>query len=375
MNLETRLPPELWEAIQISYEKRNFTGAILDAFYFLSDLLRKKSGAEGDGAALIGQTLGGAAPKIKLNKLQSESEWNVQKGIEQLLRGFYQAIRNPRSHGKTMDTEEDAQILIIFIGYLIRQIDQAKAQFSRQDFLKRVLDPDFVPNERYAKLLVNEIPVGQRFEVFLNVYRSKESSTPRNLRLFFDELLAELTDEERKQVIDVLSEELKIVDDEATIRSIIGSFGPEIWPSIDESARLRIEHRLLRSIQEGRYDQKHQRLRGGALATWGTAFFPYFSLKQEVLDAVDNKLGSSSDEVDYVFRYLTSWLDSLSEQMPLNIERKFRNKLKAGDSRFHDALFFDVWDRETWTPALVKAYEEFKAVEPDDDPFTDDIPF
>jgi uncharacterized protein (TIGR02391 family) len=150
VNLETKLPTELWESVRTNYEKRNFTGAILDAFYFLSDLLRKKSGAEGDGASLIGQALGGVSPKIKLNKLQSESEWNAQKGIEQLLRGFYQAFRNPRSHEKTADTEEDAQILIDFIGYLVRQIDQAKAQFSRQDFLKRVLDPDFVPQKRYA---------------------------------------------------------------------------------------------------------------------------------------------------------------------------------------------------------------------------------
>ena len=82
MNLETRLPADLWDAVRMNYEKRNFKGAILDSFYFLSDLLRKKSGAEGDGAVLIGQALGGATPKIKLNRLQSESEWNVQKGVE-----------------------------------------------------------------------------------------------------------------------------------------------------------------------------------------------------------------------------------------------------------------------------------------------------
>jgi Protein of unknown function (Hypoth_ymh) len=66
VNLETNLPTELWEAIRINYEKRNFTGAILDGFYFLSDLLRNKSGIEGDGAPLIGQALGGSSPKIKL---------------------------------------------------------------------------------------------------------------------------------------------------------------------------------------------------------------------------------------------------------------------------------------------------------------------
>ena len=145
MNLETRLPEPLWEAVRANCEKRNFTGAILDAFYFLSELLRNKSGTEGDGASLIGQALGGAAPKIKLNRLQTESELNVQRGMEQLLRGLYQSIRNPRSHDKIADSEEDAQTLIMFVGYLVKQIDQAKAQFSCPDFVRRVLDPDFVP--------------------------------------------------------------------------------------------------------------------------------------------------------------------------------------------------------------------------------------
>ncbi len=208
MNLETILPAELWEAVRVNYEKRNFTGAILDAFYFLSDLLRKKSGAEGDGAALIGQALGGATPKIKLNRLQSESEWNVQKGLEQMLRGFYQAVRNPRSHEKATDSEEDAQVLIVFIGYLVRQIDQAKSQFSRADFQKRVLDPDFVPQQRYAQLLVDEIPAGQRLEVFLDVYRAKETGKPEHLCYFFSVLLAQLADDERRQAYEVLSEEL-----------------------------------------------------------------------------------------------------------------------------------------------------------------------
>ncbi|WP_215398053.1 TIGR02391 family protein [Rheinheimera oceanensis] len=82
MNLETRLPDSLWEAVCSNYEKRNFTGAVLDAFYFLSELLRNKSGIEGDGQALIGQALGGAAPKIKLYRLRTESEQNIQKGMD-----------------------------------------------------------------------------------------------------------------------------------------------------------------------------------------------------------------------------------------------------------------------------------------------------
>jgi len=378
MNLETRLSPDLWDAVRMNYEKRNFSGAILDSFYFLSDLLRKKSGAEGDGAVLIGQALGGASPKIKLNRLQSESEWNAQKGMEQLLRGFYQAVRNPRSHEKTTDTEEDAQVLITFIGYVVRQVDQAKAQFSRSDFLKRVLDPDFVPQERYAKLLVEDVPNGQRLEVFLDTYRAKDTGKPEHLRHFFSVLLSELSAEELKQVYEVLSEELRTADDESTIRIIIGSFDGSVWPHIDEAARLRIENRLIRSVREGRYNTKQSSCRGGALGTWAIRLLPHFSLKQEFLRAVSDKLRSNSpEEEDYVFQYLFGNLKLLADPMPSHIESIFRGKLKKGDGRFHKAMIFSCpWEAKTYTPELAKAIDEFKEVEPSFTDFIDDdIPF
>jgi hypothetical protein len=326
---------------------------------------------------LIGQALGGATPKIKLNRLQSESEWNVQKGLEQMLRGFYQAVRNPRSHEKTTDSEEDAQVLIVFIGFLVRQIDQAKSQFSRTDFQKRVLDPDFVPQERYARLLVDEIPVGQRLEVFLDIYRAKETGKPEHLRHFFSVLLKQLTDDERRQVYEVLSEELKTADDEATIRVIIGSFDGDVWPHIDEAARLRVENRLVRSVREGRFNRHQGSCRGGALGTWSTRLLPHFSLKQEFLRAVWDKLRSGSDEEeDYIFQYLFASLKSLADPIPSYIESTIRTKLKQGNGRFHDAMFFSCpWDSKTWTPELAKTVEEFKEAEKSFKDLDDDIPF
>jgi hypothetical protein len=297
--------------------------------------------------------------------------------MEQLLRGFYQAVRNPRSHEKTTDTEEDAQILITFIGYVVRQVDQAKAQFSRSDFLKRVLDPDFVPQERYAKLLVEDVPNGQRLEVFLDTYRAKDTGKPEHLRHFFSVLLSVLSAEELKQVYEVLSEELRTAEDESTIRIIIGSFDGCVWPHIDEAARLRIENRLIRSVREGRYNTKQSSCRGGALGTWAIRLLPHFSLKQEFLRAVSDKLRSNSpEEEDYVFQYLFGNLKLLADPMPSHIESIFRGKLKKGDGRFHKAMIFSCpWEAKTYTPELAKAIDEFKEVQPSFNDLDDDIPY
>src|SRR5437764_11655835 len=104
MNLETEINPELWQAIRRSYENGAYANAILDSIHFLSEAIRMKTGLQSDGTALAGQAFGGKSPKLRLNRLETESEQNIQHGVEQLLRGVYQALRNPRSHGRVDDT-------------------------------------------------------------------------------------------------------------------------------------------------------------------------------------------------------------------------------------------------------------------------------
>ncbi|PKA71072.1 uncharacterized protein (TIGR02391 family) [Pseudomonas baetica] len=374
MNLETKIPTEPWTLTRTNYEKRNFTGAILDAFHYLSDLIRKKSGLEGDGAPLIGSAFGGASPKIKLNKLQTESERNIQKGMEQTLRGIYQTFRNPRSHEKISDTEEDAQIIIIFIGYIVRQLDLAKSQFSREDYLKRILDPDFVPQIRYAELLVDDIPINQRLETFLDVYRAKTAGKIEHLRYFFNALISKLSPDEINQVHEVISEELKTADDEATLRIIIGSLGSKCWEHLQETARLRIENRLIRSIKDGKYDAKLNRVRDGSLGTWIISILPKISLKGEALRAISDSLHSDNvEKEDYVIRYILSSMTHLSEDLPFGFDILFTEKIQKGDVRFYDAVNVLPW--KDWSEELTDAVINFKAVEPTYDPFVDDIPF
>src|SRR4051812_16912121 len=98
MNLETEIGHELWQVIRRSYESQAWSNAVLNSVHYPSDAIRSKTGLQSDGTALVGQAFGGRTPKLRLNRLQTESEKNIQAGVEQLLRGFYQAIRNPRSH-------------------------------------------------------------------------------------------------------------------------------------------------------------------------------------------------------------------------------------------------------------------------------------
>src|SRR5450830_889831 len=176
MNLQAALPIPLWAAISAAYEARNYSHAILEATYFLSTILRDRAGVDGDGAALVGAALGGEVPKLKLNSLESESEKNQQKGFEQILRGIYIGIRNPRSHEPTIDAQATADAIIHFIGYIITLLNASKEAFTVQSFVDRLSDADFVESKRYAELLVGEIPKTRLSEAIIALFNVRNTA-------------------------------------------------------------------------------------------------------------------------------------------------------------------------------------------------------
>ncbi|MFH0811591.1 MAG: TIGR02391 family protein [Pseudomonadota bacterium] len=98
MELQKEITPELFDAIKAHYESGSYSNAILDAMKVLTELIREKAKLDGDGANLVSQAFGGNAPPIKISPMQKVSEIDEQKGFEQLLRGLYVGIRNPRTH-------------------------------------------------------------------------------------------------------------------------------------------------------------------------------------------------------------------------------------------------------------------------------------
>jgi uncharacterized protein (TIGR02391 family) len=380
VNLEAKISQRLWGEVRSNYEGRNFTGAILDSIYFLSNLVRQKTGLEADGVSLAGQAFGGKNPKLKVNKLQTESEWNVQQGVEQIMRGVYHAFRNPRSHEKTSDTQEDADSIIVFIDYLLKVIDQSKTCFSKAAFLPRVFDPDFFANERYAALLAEEVPPKQRLEVFVEVFEKRETGDCAKLMWFLQVLYGKLTCDGQTQALDLISEELKTADTDAKIRTAIQVLPASAWPNLSEVARLRIENKFINSVKEGKYVRNTGTCRGGALGTWSGGLFSHFSLKNQMALALAHKLASADvSEQDYVFQYFSSRLAELAPAPGMFLVHTIKQGLAKGDKRFLNlAMCFDA----PYSAPLEKELKEFKEHPPDDaaaqvepPPEWDDVPF
>jgi uncharacterized protein (TIGR02391 family) len=339
--------------------------------------LRTKTGLESDGTALVGQALGGKAPKLRLNRLQTESEKSVQAGVEQLLRGVFQALRNPRSHERVEDTQSDADAIIVFVEHLLKLIGHARAAFSIDQAVARVLEEGFVPTERYAVLLLDEIPRGQRLQVGVVVFQRKTEADCSKLRFFFEVLIQSLSEDDRADLFAAISTELRESNDETHLRCTFQLLAPDRWLSIDEAARLRAENRIICNVQEGRYRVAVDKCLAGALATWSVSFWPKFTLKAELLNVVVSKLRSPQVESqDYALKYCFQSLEVLAPNPPFQLRAFVLGRLKAGDTRYKQALgLFGPWSGE-WGEPTEAALKSFQAAEqafaggPDDD-----IPF
>ena len=360
MNLQATISTELWNSISSVYEGGNFSHAVLEAIHHVTNVIRDRSGIDGDGAALVGQSLGGETPKLRVNALQTESERSVQKGIEQLLRGVYLSIRNPRSHEQFKDTQQDADAIIHFLDYVLRVLEASKEAFTLEAFMQSVVDPEFVESLRYAELIVAEIPTNRRGEAMEALYAARLTFDPKKVRFLVSDLLAVLDEEQMSHYLSVVSEELKIVTDGAGIRTSLQMLTPDLWSRISEAPRLRTETRLLKEIERGEILLNGKVV--GALGTWSNSFLRNFSLRVEGTKLLLAKLEDTDrDKRHYVAKFFMFRLPEicLEEGDIRRAIRAIASAIREGDSNLRDALITHVRQfPEMWQTQFIVALED-----------------
>jgi uncharacterized protein (TIGR02391 family) len=387
MALETQLDPRLWNAVRASYEARNYSAAILDAIHLLSDVIRERAGVEGDGVALVGSAFGGATPRLKVNALRTESERNVQRGVESLLRGIYQSIRNPRSHGNHAHPENDSNSIILFVDYLIRVIGRSKSPFSLDAFVKRILDADFVPSQHYAALLVGRIPRNKLLATCLEVFGLRQDTDMKKVRFFYEAVISAMSDDERGEFLSVVSEVMASTEEEQEIIFVLEILPGALWVNIDEIARIRIENKLIDSVRSGAWSDDRDRCLAGGLGTWIGRILSHLTLKDELWRTIASKLRSDvEEERAYAFRFFADRAPDSFASPPLYWKHAILDGLQGADARFQRVVEGWQYDGESFDPLpadhpwvqpflSASANVEKGAPAPEQDDADDDIPF
>jgi uncharacterized protein (TIGR02391 family) len=338
MGIETRLDPGLWDAVRKSYEERNYTAAILDSIQYLGDVLRDKTGLASDGMSLVGEALSGNKPKLRINRFETETEKNVQSGIEHLVRGLYKTFRNPRSHEKHVDNEDEADVVLSLVTYLLRVIGQSKSAFDRNIFLRRVFDTEFVPSDKYATALALEVPRKYQFEILVDIYRDRNKVDAEQLAFMIEALWRTVSDEARSEFAAIVSHDLNAVA-KSELGDMIKLLPVEVWDKCTEAARIRSEGILIRSIREGLYDDDEEILLKGDLGTLASKMMGHWLLKSDLENAVATRLQSDDrNAIEYICLFVLPWVPDAVETPGWRLLTTLRRGLEEKDAHLREAL-------------------------------------
>lgn len=310
MDIEKKVSEDIWQAVQQKYEAGLFTDAILETIKEITSIIREKGGVDGDGTSLVGQALGGQSPKVKLNKMESTSEIDEQKGFEQLLRGLYMGIRNPRIHETYDDTKETADAVIIFVDFVYRKIRATKNFFELEDFKKRVFDRFFVEKDDYAELIVGEVPYDELVDMTVSVLQDRSKGDIHKLQYFFRAVFNRADQDQTDIIVRAMSKELRSATSETDMIGIIGLLQGDQWRLVSNDAKIRSENSMIESIKQGKFDI-YSGIQSGTLGTYAPMIGEYFTLQKELAAAIIDLLRHNWHTQNYVGEFFLHYLPAI----------------------------------------------------------------
>jgi hypothetical protein len=135
---------------------------------------------------------------------------------------------------------------------------------------------------------------------------------------------------------------------------------PELWPKLSETARLRIENKLIREIKQGKLSASGK-LSGG-LGTWARRFLRRFALRTEGAEVLIDKLdGIDEDERRYVAKFFFASLPEIltDESEMKRAIRAISDAIRMEDLAVRDATISSVRSFPTeWQEEFVEALKD-----------------
>jgi uncharacterized protein (TIGR02391 family) len=315
MEIKQLVSDDVWAVIKDNYEKGSYTIAVTNLIQYANEIVRDKSGLSLDNTKLMDAVFFGQTPKLKINKFQTDTEKDIQAGVGHLLKGLCLAIRNPRAHERYNDKIETADKIILFIDFILEFVRDSKQPALVDDWIEFVFDENFNSTKEYAEIVLQEIPEKKRYDLLVSIFRNRGRAKQNLLNNLVNELMNTIKPEETDEFFENLNKELLHCSDNKNLRMFLSLFPPEKWERLIPLAKLRVEHMIQKSLEEGMmfiseddYKEPEYTCNSqGSLSTWAVNFIEYFDTKEKILKELSNKLGNKDVDVrNFVFQYFKS---------------------------------------------------------------------
>jgi uncharacterized protein (TIGR02391 family) len=119
--------PDLPAKVQKLFDDGHCEQSVFEAFKFIEKEVKRISGLRGKtGHGLMMEAFNENSPKVRLNRLVTESEIDEQLGFKFIFSGAASGIRNPRGHEVDIgDTPDEALDYLALASLLLRRLDAA----------------------------------------------------------------------------------------------------------------------------------------------------------------------------------------------------------------------------------------------------------
>lgn len=118
--------PELREEARQLFVDGHYSQAVEEGYKYLNNVVKRRTGNEADGSALMQTALSLKDPLLRLSPLKTQSQKDQQLGYMQILAGSMTGIRNPRAHEhKYLDEPRNALELLALCNHLVRMVNAA----------------------------------------------------------------------------------------------------------------------------------------------------------------------------------------------------------------------------------------------------------
>jgi uncharacterized protein (TIGR02391 family) len=108
------------------FDSTHYAQATFEAFKFLDNEIKRHSGLDKTGKALMMAALSEVSPLVKLAPLTTDSGRNEQEGYKFIFAGSMMAIRNPRGHEHSLVDDIDTCLdHLTLVSQLLRRLAQA----------------------------------------------------------------------------------------------------------------------------------------------------------------------------------------------------------------------------------------------------------
>lgn len=377
-DLEAQVRQDLWSAIKKHYISNDFTEALRDAAFLLKDVLQNKSGEyDKDNAKLVEATLNGSNPILKVNSFSTQSEKDFQAGIALGIKGIFMHVRNPISHEKIDYSKEDADAILLYINYLLRQVDKSNYVSLIEEWLPLVMNKTFTYTEEYAKELIKEIPKKKVYELLVAMYDRRVELPKYRLKFFIRELTNRLSTDEYNNFINMINADLAQTNGDYSLAMFFHFFAEHFYIPLKRVVKLRIEDLVYQGIENGMYKTNETEGNYSIVATWAAEHIQKFETSAKCIDLIRKKSLCTQDGCSYILMYFKSFVDLHNDENRIAID-KIINEQAFNENiyKFIRHFVFDKTDKlYLHYKEKIDEYENKYVAEQDRIPEEFDLPF